>query len=181
MSYCFNAECQRPENPPETNFEHLGNGITLEMVAIPGGTFLMGSPESEKDRSSNESPQHRVTVKPFFMGKFTITQAQWQAVAALPKLKTDLNANPSHFKGANRPVEKVSWYDAEEFCARLSRKTSKAYRLPSEAEWEYACRSETTTPFHFGETLTPQIANYGNNHLRNNSCREFPSECLWVI
>jgi len=124
----------------------------------------MGSPENEEGRRGHESPQHRVTVKPFFMGKFPITQAQWQAVAALPKVKITLNANPSQFKGANRPVETVLWYDAEEFCARLSRKTGKVYRLPSEAEWEYACRGGTTTPFNFGETITPEIANYDNNH-----------------
>jgi formylglycine-generating enzyme required for sulfatase activity len=143
--------------------EDMSNGITLEMVAIPGGTFLMGSPKNEEDREKYESPQHQVTVKPFFMGKFTITQAQWQAVAALPKVKIDLNPNPSYFKGADRPVEQVSWYDAEEFCARLSQKTGKAYRLPSEAEWEYACRGGTTTPFHFGETITPEIANYNSS------------------
>jgi len=110
-----NIQGRLTRTPQQAKFfsEDLGNGITLEMVAIPGGTFLMGSPESEKDRENAESPQHQVTVKPFFMGKFTITQAQWQAVAALPKVKTDLDANPSRFKGANRPVEKVSWYDAE--------------------------------------------------------------------
>lgn len=124
----------------------------------------MGSPESEKERSNDESPQHQVTVKPFFMGKFTITQAQWQVVAALPKVRTDLNTNPSKFKGANRPVEAVSWHDAKEFCARLSQKTGKTYRLPSEAEWEYACRGGTTTPFHFGETITPEIANYNGSY-----------------
>jgi formylglycine-generating enzyme required for sulfatase activity len=150
--------------PTKSFSEHLGNGITLEMVAIPGGTFLMGSPGNEAWRSSSESPQHRVTVKPFFMSKFPITQAQWQAVAALPKVKIDLNANPSYFKGADRPVEQISWYYSEEFCLRLSRKTGKVYRLPSEAEWEYACRGGTTTPFQFGETITPEIANYGNKH-----------------
>ncbi len=144
--------------------EDLGNGVTLEMVAIPGGRFLMGSPESEPERDDNESPQHIVTLQPFFMGKFPVTQAQWQAVASLPKVKIDLNADPSHFKGANRPVEKVSWYDAVEFCERLSRKTGRQYRLPSEAEWEYACRAGTTTPFHFGETISTELANYNGNY-----------------
>jgi formylglycine-generating enzyme required for sulfatase activity len=164
--------------PAKSFTEHLGNGITLEMVAIPGGTFLMGSPENEEGRSSSESPQHRVTVKPFFMGKFTITQAQWQAVAALPKVIWDLNPNPSNFKGANRPVEQVSWYEAEEFCARLSGKTGKTYRLPSEAEWEYACRAGTTTPFHFGETITPKTANYGNNHQETTPVGSFPANAF---
>ena len=133
----------------------------LDMVAIPGGKFLMGSPENEEGRSSNESPKHSVTIKPFFMGKFPVTQAQWQAVAAFGKINIDLNPNPSNFKGANRPVEKVSWDDAVEFCARLSKKTGKIYRLPSEAEWEYACRGGTTTPFYFGETITKDLATYG--------------------
>jgi len=153
-----------PDLPAKSFSESLGNGINLEMVAIPGGTFLMGLSESEARRYNNESPQHRVTVKPFFIGKFPITQAQWQVVADLPKVKIDLDANPSKFKVANRPVDTVSWYDSEEFCARLSQKTGKAYRLPSEAEWEYACRGETTTPFHLGKTITPKIANCGGNH-----------------
>ncbi|MFW9264629.1 caspase, EACC1-associated type [Nostoc sp. CALU 546] len=140
--------------------ENLGNGVVLEMVAIPGGKFIMGSPESEPERVSRESPQHTVTIQPFFMGKFTVTQSQWKAVAALPKVNIDLNPEPSNFKGDNRPVEQVSWDDAIEFCARLSKKTEKTYRLPSEAEWEYACRAGTTTPFYFGETITTDLANY---------------------
>jgi formylglycine-generating enzyme required for sulfatase activity len=145
--------------------ENLGNDALLEMVAIPGGQFLMGSPENEAQRYSNESPQHTVTIQPFYMGKFPVTQAQWKAVAALPKVKIDLNADPFSFKGANRPVEQVSWDDAIEFCDRLSNKTGKPYRLPSEAEWEYACRARTTTPFHFGETITTDLANYDGNYI----------------
>ncbi|MBW4635072.1 MAG: SUMF1/EgtB/PvdO family nonheme iron enzyme [Iphinoe sp. HA4291-MV1] len=143
--------------------EPLGNGIDLEMVYIPGGTFIMGLPqEEEKDDWSQgkEIPQHQVTVQPFYMGKFQITQAQWRAVANLPKVERDLNPEPSRFKGENRPVECVSWYDVVEFCARLSKATGKEYRLPSEAEWEYACRAGTITPFHYGQTLTSQLANY---------------------
>jgi formylglycine-generating enzyme required for sulfatase activity len=144
--------------------EELGGGVILEMVSIPGGTFLMGSPNSESGREDTESPQHGVTVQPFFMGKYAVTQAQWKVVAALPKVNRDLNPDPSEFKGANRPVENVSWDDAMEFCARLSKKTGRDYRLPSEAEWEYACRAGTTTPFHFGETITPDLANYNGNY-----------------
>ena len=140
--------------------EDLGNGVTLNMVLIPGGTFLMGSPEDEPERSHRESPQHEVTVPSFFMGKYLVTQAQWQAVAALPKVNQDLMPNPSRFKGGDRPVEKVSWHDATEFCRRLAQKTGKPYRLPSEAEWEYAARAGTTTPFYFGETITTDLANY---------------------
>ncbi|QJB47071.1 formylglycine-generating enzyme family protein [Dolichospermum flos-aquae CCAP 1403/13F] len=131
--------------------EDLGNGVTLEMAVIPGGTFMMGSPENEEGRSDNESPQHQVTVPSFFMGKYPVTQAQYQAI---------MGTNPSFFKGSNRPVECVSWNDAVKFCKLLSERTGKTYRLPSEAEWEYACRAGTTTPFHFGETITTHLANY---------------------
>ncbi|KYC37045.1 sulfatase-modifying factor protein [Scytonema hofmannii PCC 7110] len=151
--------------------EDLGNGVLLEMVAIPGGQFLMGSPESELGRYDWESPQHTVTIQPFNMGKYPITQAQWQAVAAFPKIEIDLNPNPSHFKGANKPVEQVSWDDAVEFCARLSQKTEKNYRLPSESEWEYACRAGTTTPFHCGETITTDLANYNGNFTYANGVK----------
>jgi len=144
--------------------ENLGGGVILEMVAIPGGTFLMGSPETEKGRYDDETPQHTVRVAPFFMAKYPVTQAQWRAVAAFPKINIDLEPDPSDFKGANRPVENVSWHEAVEFCARLAKKTGKTYRLPSEAEWEYACRAGTTTPFHFGETITADLANYDGNY-----------------
>ena len=144
--------------------EDLVKGVVLEMVAIPGCTFLMGSPESEQGWSGSESPQHTVTIQPFFMGKFPVTQAQWQAVASLPKVNIDLKPDPSGFKGANRPVERVSWYDAVEFCTRLSKARGREYRLPSEAEWEYACRAGTTTPFHFGETITTDLANYDGDY-----------------
>ena len=140
--------------------EPLGNGVDLEMVDLPGGTFIMGSPEDEKDSYSSEKPQHQVKVQPFYMGKYPVTQAQWQAVAKLPRIERDFNPDPFRFKGENRPVERVSWYDAVEFCARLSLATGKEYRLPSEAEWEYACRAGTTTPFHYGETITSELANY---------------------
>src|SRR4028119_1326205 len=144
--------------------EDLGKGIALEMVLIPGGTFLMGSPADELERKSSEEPQHQVTLKLFFIGKYSVTQAQWKAVADLPQVNTKLDPDPSRFKGENRPVERVSWYDAVEFCDRLSQKTGRQYRLPSEAEWEYACRAGTTTPFHFGETITPALANYDGNY-----------------
>ncbi|NET54865.1 MAG: formylglycine-generating enzyme family protein [Symploca sp. SIO2E6] len=144
--------------------EDLGNGIMLEMVAIPGGTFMMGSLATEKKRANDESPQHSVTVKPFYLGKFTVTQAQWKTVATLPQVSRHLETEPSHFKGDNLPVEQVSWFDAVEFCARLSIKTGRNYRLPSEAEWENACRAGTTTPFHFGETITTNLVNYDGNY-----------------
>ncbi len=149
--------------------EDLGNGITLEMVAIPGGTFLMGTEDEEIERLvkkfnwdgfRSERPQHRVTVSSFYMGRYPITQSQWQAIAATAKIDIDLETNPSNFKGDELPVESVNWYQATEFCKRLSRETKREYRLPSEAEWEYACRAGTTTPFYFGETITGELANY---------------------
>src|SRR4028118_1996823 len=125
------------------------------MVYIPGGTFMMGSPDSESQRDYySESPQHRVTVPAFFAGKYPITQAQWEAV---------MGNNRSGFKGEKRPVENVSSNQAVEFCKKLSQTTGKIYRLLSEAEWEYACRAGTTTPFHFGETITPNLVNYDGN------------------
>ena len=141
--------------------EDLGNGVILEMVEIPGGTFLMGSPESEEGRDSDESPQHQVTVPSFFMGKYPVTQEQYQAI---------MGNNPSFFQGNGsttltnkRPVERVNWNDAVTFCQRLSQKTGKTYTLPSEAQWEYACRAGTTTPFYFGESITPDLVNYNGN------------------
>ena len=94
------------------------------------------------------------------MGQYPVTQAQWREVTNYPKVNQDLKSNPSHFKGDDLPVEQVSWHDAEEFCQRLSQKTGYDYRLPTEAEWEYACRAGTTTPFHFGMSITTDLANY---------------------
>ncbi len=161
--------------------EDLGNGLTLDTVSIPGGTFIMGTEEEEIERLvkkykslwfrkwfRNEKPQHQVTVKPFLMGKYPVTQAQWKAIASLPKVSGDLNPNPSKFKGDNLPVENISWEDAVEFCARLLNQTGREYRLPTEAEWEYACRSYSTTPFYFGETITGDLANYRANEIYAN-------------
>ncbi|MFM6094115.1 MAG: formylglycine-generating enzyme family protein [Dolichospermum sp.] len=134
------------------------------MIAIPGGTFIMGSPEGEKRSRVHERPQHEVTVKSFSMSKYPVTQKQWRAVAALEKVNIDLKSDPSYFKGNNRPVECVSWSHAQEFCARISQIENKTYRLPTEAQWEYACRAGTTTPFYFGETITTDLANYDGNY-----------------
>ncbi|MEG5036330.1 bifunctional serine/threonine-protein kinase/formylglycine-generating enzyme family protein [Microcoleus sp. AT3-D2] len=145
----------RRQGKAQAFIENMGDGITLDMVAIPGGSFVMGSPDTEAGRSSYEGPQRTVNIPAFFMGKYEITQEQYQAV---------MGNNPSEFKGAKLPVEKVSWNDAVEFCKRLSKKTGKSYRLPSEAEWEYACRAGTKTPFYFGETITPDLVNYNGNN-----------------
>jgi formylglycine-generating enzyme required for sulfatase activity len=151
--------------------EDLGNGVILEMAAIPGGTFIMGSPKEEENSMDSERPQHEVTIEPFFMGKYQVTQEQWRFVAQLPQVNRDLEQDPSRFKGDNRPVEQVSWEDAVEFCDRLSQYTGRTYRLPSEAEWEYACRAGTTTPFHFGETITTDLANYDGNSTYGNGVK----------
>ena len=135
--------------------ENLGSGAILDMVAIPGGSFVMGSPTTEAGRSNNEGPQRTVNISPFFMGKYPITQEQWEVV---------MGNNPSDIKGLKRPVEQVSWNNALEFCQKISQKTGKIYRLPSEAEWEYACRAGTTTPFYFGDTITPDLVNYDVNN-----------------
>ena len=130
-----------------------------EMVWIPAGNFMMGSPPGEGD--DDEKPQHRVTFADgFWMGRYPVTQAQWKWVAGLQSVDQKLTADPSGFKGSNRPVEQVSWDDAQEFCRRLSQGLRQGFKLPSEAQWEYACRAETTTPYAFGEILTPNLANY---------------------
>jgi formylglycine-generating enzyme required for sulfatase activity len=124
----------------------------------------MGAPATEAESNDNERPQHKVTVPAFYMGKFQVTQKLWKAVASLPKIERELKPDPSSFKGDNRPVESITWYDAVEFCKRLSKKTGREYRLPSESEWEYACRAGTTTPFYFGETITTDLVNYNGNY-----------------
>ncbi|RJP26266.1 MAG: formylglycine-generating enzyme family protein [Candidatus Omnitrophota bacterium] len=133
----------------------------LEMVLIPAGTFMMGSPDNEQDRGPDEGPQHQVTItKPFYMGKYEVTQAQWQAV---------MGSNPSAFSNKpNHPVEKVSWTDCQTFITKLNGMGLGTFRLPTEAEWEYACRAGTTTSFYWGEDPNDsQIGHYawysGNN------------------
>jgi len=143
--------------------EDLGEGVQLELVEILGGSFQMGSPKDEPERYEDEDPQHQVTLNDFFIGKYPITQTQWRAVASLPQVNQELDSDPSNFKGDDRPVEQVSWHDAVEFCARLSVKTGREYGLPTEAEWEYACRAGTTTPFCFGEMITTDLANYNGS------------------
>ena len=154
--------------------EYLGNEVVLEMVYIPEGTFLMGSPESEGKRypnQRNERPQHSVNVKPFLISKYPITKAQWREVAVLSEARQELKLRPSLGGGKSHPVTQVSWHDAVEFCDRLFQKTGHEYRLPTEAEWEYACRAGTTTPFHFGETITSDLANYDGSYLYGSEPR----------
>ena len=121
----------------------------------------MGAPETENGSSDNERPQHNVTLTPFYMGKYPVTQAQWRAVVeSTRRIKQDLYLQPSSFQGRWRPIGAILWNEAIEFCQRLSALTGRNYNLPSEAQWEYACRAGTTTPFHCGATITENLANY---------------------
>jgi formylglycine-generating enzyme required for sulfatase activity len=148
-------EQERRRQPGDLVTVSLGGSITMKFAWCPPGTFLMGSPPGEPERSDDET-QHRVTLtQGFHLGIHPVTQAQWQAV---------MGSNPSHFQGDDRPVEQVSWDDCQAFCTRLGQKTGKRFRLPTEAEWEYACRAGTTTPFHFGDTISTEQANYDGNY-----------------
>ncbi len=159
-------------NDEKYRVQELTNGIILEMVKIPSGQFQMGSPEN--GYPSEEKPQHSVKIPSFWMGKYLITQEQWRIVAEMDIVSQDLNPNPSNFPGDKLPVEKVSWYDAMEFCARISLHTGLKYRLPSEAEWEYACRSKTKTPWFFGSLLGSKYARFGDPQGRTVSVGNFP-------
>jgi formylglycine-generating enzyme required for sulfatase activity len=151
--------------------EDLGSGVKLTMMLIPAGEFMMGAPEDEPESQDRERPQHPVQVSQFLLGRYSVTQAQWRVVAGYEQIDKKLNPAPSRFKGDNRPVECVSWDDAQEFCRRLSVASKKNYRLPSEAQWEYACRAETVTPFFFGEIITTEVANYNGNYIYRNEPR----------
>lgn len=140
--------------------ENLGQDITLDLVAIPAGTVHIGAARIEEGWLPNQNPQQLVTIPAFWLGRYPVTQGQWLAVANLPKIHCPLDPDPSSCKGHDRPVEQISWEEAIEFCARLSQATGRHYRLPSESEWEYACRAGTQTPFHFGSTITTDLANY---------------------
>ncbi|MFG6105354.1 SUMF1/EgtB/PvdO family nonheme iron enzyme [Leptothoe sp. EHU-05/26/07-4] len=150
----------RENKPQETTNKssktlNLGNGVALELLYISSGKFLMGSPQGEG--RGDELPQHEVAVPEFWMGKYPVTQEQYQAV---------MEENPSIFRGDNFPVECVTWHNAAKFCETISQQTGQPIRLPSEAEWEYACRAETRTPFSFGAILTAGQANFSNNVLK---------------
>ena len=153
--------------PPSEGVAPAPSSLDLQLVEIPEGRFLMGSPASEEGRSNDEGPQHEVKLESFFLGRTPITQAQWREVAGWvegpgERWGLDLSGRlaPSSFQGTQRPVENVNWYEAMEFCSRLSQRSGKTYTLPSEAQWEYACRAGTTSPFHYGDTLSAEVANY---------------------
>ena len=142
------------------------DATSLTLLWMPPGRFWMGSPEEEPARSSAEGPQHLVQLQGFFLSQTPIIQAQWREVANWNPNKGEmawskkLNPNPSHFKGDQRPVEQVSWDDAMEFCHRLSQRTGRHYTLPNEAQWEYACRAGTISPFNCGSTICTKLANF---------------------
>jgi formylglycine-generating enzyme required for sulfatase activity len=143
--------------PGKAEVIDLGKDVKLEMVLIPAGKFKMGSPVTEQGRSDNET-QHEVTLtKPFYMGKYEVTQEQWESV---------MGKNRSDTKGAKLPVTDVSWEDCQEFIKKLNAKTDGGYRLPTESEWEYACRAGTTTAYSFGDKITPKDANYDDSKIR---------------
>jgi formylglycine-generating enzyme required for sulfatase activity len=184
-AWAFDEPLQRDALPPGAKAE-AADPLSLTLVEIPAGSFFMGSTPEEPERSDDEGPQHEVKLESFFISQTPITQAQWREVAGWQPLpaerwRQDLNPDPSHFQNReglaegqvrlfegeantdNRPVEQVSWLDAMEFCSRLSQRTGRTYTLPSESQWEYACRAGRITPFYFGATITPELANYDGN------------------
>ncbi|MGH9845339.1 MAG: SUMF1/EgtB/PvdO family nonheme iron enzyme [Blastocatellia bacterium] len=167
-------EVERKKGQARSLTEDLGGGVRIEMVEIAGGEFWMGSTDAEARDAFNdakryfkdadqkwytaETPRHRVAVSPFFMGKYPVTQSEWMEVMGnLPEISDDL-------RGDDRPVVMVSWEEADAFCRELSRRTKRQYRLPTEAEWEYACRAGTNTPFAFGQSINPEVVNYAGSH-----------------
>ncbi len=164
-----------------------GDAEALTLLWIPPGRFWMGSPETEPERRATEAPQHLVQLQGFFMSKTPITQAQWREVALWQERPGEqwgrqLKPDPSWFQSKDgqannevrllegesntnqRPVERVNWWEAMEFCHRLSQRTGRTYTLPSEAQWEYACRAGATTPYCFGDTISTELANFNGNN-----------------
>ncbi len=168
------VEIERRLGQAEYYREDLSDDVTLDMVRIPGGVFSMGSSENEEKRLDSEGPLHEVNISAFWMGKYQVTQMQWRAVAALPKVKQELEAEPSYSKEALYPVEQISWREAQEFCARLSEYAKTPYRLPSEAEWEYACRAGTQTPYYFGQSINSRLAPYGFGARETTDVGKYP-------
>ena len=134
----------------------LGKDVKLALVLLPAGKFMMGSPTSEKGRNDDETQHEATLTKSYYMGKYEVTQEQWEAV---------MGNNPSETKGSKLPVTDVSWEDCQEFIKKLNAKTKGGYRLPTEAEWEFACRAGTTTKYSFGDEITPQDANYDDSKI----------------
>ncbi|MDQ3799322.1 MAG: formylglycine-generating enzyme family protein [Acidobacteriota bacterium] len=162
--------------------ETLDGGIEITMIKISGGSFEMGD-----EGWSHTKPRHPVKLSDFYIGMTPVTQLQWNAVARLPKIKLELESNPSHFRGMNDlPVDSVGWLEAVEFCERLSKWTGRKYRLPSEAEWEYAASAGSADDFAFGEVLTPALANYSEEISTDETAADeirdktLPVETFWA-
>jgi formylglycine-generating enzyme required for sulfatase activity len=174
-------ETERRRGRAQQFSEPLGKRAILPMVQIPGATFMMGAPASDAGGSQFERPQRQVNVPPFYLGKTPVTIDQWRAVmGALPPAMKGLN---DRFRaGGRQPVVRVSWREAEAFCAQLSRTARRAYRLPTEAEWEYACRAGAASPFAFGESITREVVNYDGDYLRllGQDCATVPVGSLGV-
>ncbi|MDX2032706.1 MAG: SUMF1/EgtB/PvdO family nonheme iron enzyme [Blastocatellia bacterium] len=164
---------ERTQGQARLFIDVLSPEVKVEMIELPGGEFWMGSTEAEAQKAlserrrwnkdakeewfTRESPRHRVKLAPFLIGKYPVTQAQWYEVMG------DLPAIDENFQGDNRPIVNINWEEATAFCRELTRRTNHQYRLPTEAEWEYACRAGSTRPFAFGPTITPEIVNYDGN------------------
>ena len=140
------------------NMSNLANTLGIEMVKVPPGTFMFG-----------EYREYEVTLESFYIGRYAITQEQWRRVANLPRVGMDLKEDPSFFKGHNRPVESVDWDDAVEFCKRVSAHTGDTYTLPSETQWEYACRGGTDTKYYFGDNTDPELLNCFHTKLKKTT------------
>jgi formylglycine-generating enzyme required for sulfatase activity len=197
-TWAFHEPLQRDALPSGATAA-AADPLSLTLVEIPAGTFLMGSPPDEPQRSGDEGPQHEVQLASFFISQTPITQAQWREVALWQPLPAErwgreLNPDPSRFQSRqgkeksdirlfetetntdNRPVERVSWLEAMEFCNRLSQRTGRSYTLPSEAQWEYACRAGTETQFHFGDTISSDLANYNGKYAYADGPKGFYRE-----
>ena len=152
----------------------ITNSVGMKLAYIPAGEFTMGSPETEEHRETDEV-QHKVTIsKPFLMATTAVTQKQWHKIMGTTIADQRDEADPSSKlfgEGDDFPIYFVSYQDAIDFCRRLSEKERREYRLPTEAEWEYACRAGTTTPFSTGETISTDQANYNGNFAYGNGSK----------
>lgn len=151
---------------------YLAQDTLIEMIYINSGEFVMGSPDYEPERSDDEGPAARVYLDGFWISRFPVTQAQYLAV---------MQSNPSRFKGSNRPVEQISWFEAMEFCQTLSQLTGQTFTLPTEAQWEYACRAGTTSPFANGECLDTDDANYNGESPLGNCIAGVFRRATWPV